>query len=147
MGHVRKKGKYYQIVAETTRDPASGKRRQIWETVRGSREDALQRLRDLESSLHQGDFIERNRITLGEWLKVWCDSYVVNNLKKRTADSYKKELNGHIVPALGSILLQKLTSQQVEDYKNHALAAGRTDATGGLSPATTRYHLNIKRYC
>jgi len=144
MGHIRKRSPgSYQITAEAGRDPATGKRRQVWETVKGSRKDTLRRLTELESSLDQGGFVQRRPMTLGEWLKKWYQSYVVTNLRPRTAVSYLHEINTHLIPRLGAVPLQKLTPQHLEGYKEHALKEGRIDGKGGLSPATVRYHLNI----
>ena len=144
MGHIRKKSQgSYQIVAEAGRDPVTGKRRQVWETVRGSLKNAQRRLAELERSLDQGDFVQRSPMTLGQWLKKWHQTYAVTNLRARTAVSYLSEINTHLIPRLGAVPLQKLTPQHLEDYKEHALLKGRVDGKGGLSPTTVRYHLNI----
>jgi len=144
MGHIRKKSPgSYQIVTDAGLDPVTGKRRQIWKTIKGSHKVALQALGELENSIRQGDLVERNNITLGEWLNRWFKNHVVNNLVPRTAVSYRKELNTHIIRKLGAIPLQKLTPQHLEDYKEQALKEGRVDGKGGLAPQTVRYHLNI----
>ena len=44
---------------------------------------------------------------------------------------------------MGAIPLQGLTPIHLQDYKERALREGRVDGSGGLSPATVRYHLNI----
>jgi len=145
-GYIRQKSPgSFQVCANAGRDPATGKRRQVWETVRGTQQDTERRLAKLIDSLDQGGFVRRTRITFGEWLLEWHESWVLSNLKKQTADSYLMEIRNHLIPRLGAILLQKLTLQHLRDYIKYALEEGRSDNEGGLSGATVRYHMNIVR--
>lgn len=98
---------------------------------------------ELIASFDRGGFVQSNRITLGDWLHRWHQSYVIPNLKKQTADSYLSEIRTHLVPNLGAILLQKLFPQQLQDYYARALLKGRIDGAGGLSATTVRYHHRI----
>jgi len=144
MGHIRKKSPgSYQIAAEAGRDAVTGKRRQVWETVKGSLKDAQKRMAELERSLDQGSFVKPSPMTLAEWLRKWHRTYAATNLRARTAASYLSEIDTHLIPRLGAVPLQKLTPQHLEDYKERALKEGRVDGKGGLSPTTVRYHLNI----
>jgi integrase len=143
-GHIRRQSKKsWEIVIELPRDPATGRRRQHFETVRGSKKDAERRLGELINSLDRGGFVQPSRITLGQWLGTWLESCVVPNLKAQTADSYISEIRVHLVPALGAVPLQRLTPQHLQDYYARALREGRTDGTGGLSASTVRYHHRI----
>lgn len=143
-GHIRRQSQHsWEIITEFPRDPVTKRRRQHFETVRGSKKDAERCLAELVASLDKGSFVERIRITLGEWLQKWYQSYVTINCRSRTAASYLSEMRNHLIPNLGMILLQKLTPQHLQDYIARALEEGRIDGKGGLSRATVRYHHNI----
>ena len=145
-GYIRKKSPgSFQVSIDAGRDPATGARKQIWETIKGTREDAERRLAEIAASLDQGGFIKHSRISLGEWLLDWHENWVLSNLKKQTADSYAMEIRNHLIPRLGSVPLQQLTPRHLRDYIKYALEEGRSDNEGGLSAATVRYHMNIIR--
>ncbi len=136
-GHIRKRGQNsWGIVIDLPRDPESGKRRQQWHTVHGTKKDAERVLRELLHSLERGVCIRPQRLTLGEYLYQWLDGYVKTTCSPRTLDGYQSIVSRHLVPHLGSILLTQLHPQEVQQYYSHALAEGRIDGRGGLSPRT-----------
>ena len=106
-GHVRRRGRNsWAIVIDLSRDPLTGKRRQRWHTVRGTKKkDAERALRELLHSLETGGYVKPRRITLGEWLEEWLSSHAKMHISPRTAESYKMEIHHHLIPALGAIPL------------------------------------------
>ncbi len=73
-GHVRKRGGgTWTVVVELDRDTSSGKRRQLWRTVRGNKRDAETLLAQL---IHQKEMgIEQGpaRLRVGEYLENWLE--------------------------------------------------------------------------
>lgn len=58
-GHIRQRSKSsWEIVIDVGRDPSTGKRLQHWETVRGTKRDAQQRLAKLLVTIEQGSYIK-----------------------------------------------------------------------------------------
>lgn len=98
----------WEIIIDYARPPATGKRRQHSETIRGSAADADRRIRTLIDQVERNSFVSPKRITFSDWLKRWYQDYVLTRTRSRTADSYKSEIRNHIVPALGHILLSRL---------------------------------------
>jgi len=141
---VRKRSKgSWEIYLDTGLDPVTGKRLRHYETIKGSKKLAKQRLAELEVSIGEGSFIKPKRITLGEWLGDWLNGYVTTNCGIRTAQSYQSEVRRHLIPALGAIPLTQLQPQQLQNYYAHALSQGRVDGKGGLSARTVQYHHRI----
>jgi len=139
-GHIKQRAKgSWSIVIDVGRDPRTGKRRQQWHTVRGTKKEAETKLRELLHSLEKGAYVRPQRITLGEWLEEWCQSYVQMHVSLRTVESYQAYVRRHIIPALGAIPLCQLEPQQIQNYYAHALAQGRVDGKGGLSARTVLY--------
>jgi len=141
-GHIRQRSKgSWSIVIDVGRDPRTGKRRQQWYTVKGTKKDAERELREKLRSLETGAYIKPQRISLGEYLKHWVDSYAVMHTSPRTAEGYKGIVNGYLIPALGGIPLCELQPRHLEKYYADALSHGRLDGKGGLS-ARTVLHLH-----
>ena len=143
-GHIRRRGKgSWAIIIDVGRDPQTGKRRQRWQTVKGTKKDAEYALRELLHSLETGNYVKPSRITLGQWLEQWCQSYVVTHTSPRTVESYQSEVRRHLTPALGAIPLTQLQPLHLQNYYARALSQGRIDGKGGLSGRTVEYHHRI----
>ena len=140
-GSIRQRSRgNWQITIDLGRDGATGRRLRHYETVRGSKKLAQQRLAELLVSIEQGTYIKLKRITLAEWLENWLNGYVATNCSPKTAQSYQSEVHCHLIPALGRIPLSQLQPQHVQNYYSYALSQGRTDGKGGLSKRTVLYH-------
>jgi integrase len=101
------------------RDPATGrsKRRQKWITVRGSKQEAEKKLRELLRQADAGEFVEKLRVTVGEWLREWLDKAIRPPARKlNTYDRYFHVIEKHLIPALGAIRLQALKAADVKRY-------------------------------
>ena len=143
-GHIKKRSKgSWTIVVDLPRDPATGKRRQQWRTIKGTKRDAEHELVEILQSLETGSYIKPNRITVGEYLQQWSETYALMHTSPRTAESYQSEVQNHLIPGLGAISLCQLQPQQIENYYAHALTKGRSDGKGGLSSRTVLYHHRI----
>lgn len=136
-GHIRhKKSGGWEIITEIGRDPKTGKRKQHSETVRGTKREAEHRLAELINQIEGKAFLKPERITFGQWLTKWCDSQVDSNTSTRTASSYRDEIERHIKPNLGQVLLSQLTPLHLQDYYAHASSHGRLDGSFLTQPGT-----------
>jgi integrase len=116
------------------RDPATGgsRRRQKWITFRGTKREAEVKLRDLLRQADTGDFVEKSRITLAEWLEEWVEKAIRPPARRpNTYDRYQHVIKKHMIPALGPIRLQELKAADVKRYY--------TDRAH-LAPATLAQH-------
>ena len=58
-GHIRKRAKgSWTIVLDFEKDPDTGKRRQQWSTVRGTKKDAERKLAELLHQIDNGSIIK-----------------------------------------------------------------------------------------
>ena len=143
-GHICQRAKgSWTIVYDLPTDAVTGKRRQKSQTVKGTKRDAERALREVLLSLEHGSYVKPNKITLGEWLDQWCESFVVMNTTPRTYVSYRSIIDRHLKPRLGSIALSRLEPQQIQVYYADKLAKGRVDGTGSLSNRSVLYHHRI----
>lgn len=146
-GHIRKKklreGYAWQVVVEAGIE-ANGKRRRIYRNVRGSKAEAQKVMATMLTELTQGTWIQPSRLTLGEYLRDWMATYVEPNLSPTTVDSYRINVEKHIIPYIGRVLLQELKPMHLQKLYRTLMESGRTDGRGGLSARSVRYvHRNI----
>jgi len=143
-GYIRQRSKgKWEITIDTGRDPSTGKRLRHFESVKGRKVDAQNRLAELLVSIEKGSYVKPKRITVSEWLQDWVDSYVTANCAPRTLDSYRSEIENHIIPSLGAIPLTELRPQHLQAHYAKTLSHGRIDGKGGLSPRTVQYQHRI----
>ena len=143
-GHIKKRSKdSWSIVVDMGPDPETGKRRQQWVTVRGSKRDAEARLNDIFHSKATGTYVKPHRMTVAVFLKEWLRDHAHLNCTPRTAERYESIVNTHLIPALGYIRLISLEPRDIQNHYTEALTNGRADGTGGLSPTTVVQHHRI----
>jgi integrase len=135
-GHIRPRGPgTWALVIDVGRDH-TGKRRQKWHTVRGTKKDAERELAKLVNDLNSGGYVEQARMSLAEYLDQWLESYARSNTSPKTYERYRDLIRGHVGPALGGLPLTKVTPIQIQSFYSEALKSGRKDGKGGLSPQT-----------
>ena len=140
-GHIAKRYKgSYNIVLNLGTDPVTGKRKQQWVSVKGTKKEAEKRLSELLNQLDTGTFMKPGKTTLGEFLEQWLKDYVWPNLAPRTAEGYESIIRQHLTPALGNILLTQLKPERLQRYYSEKLSGGRCDGKGPLSQTTVSHH-------
>ena len=136
-GHIRRRGKQSWEIAYDVGLDGDGNRRQRFETVKGLKRDAEQRLTEIMAALGQGDYVERTGKTVKEFLEAWILSRR-RDLSPTTWSVYKYIVNAHLVRRLGSKQLQKLTWEAVESYYDGYRVGGIESTT--LSERTLLHH-------
>lgn len=140
-GHIVKRYKNsYTIVLSLGVDPATGKKKQQWVSVKGTKKEAEKRLAELLHQLDNGTFMKPGKTTLAEFLERWLKDYAWPNLAPRTAEGYEHIIRRHLIPSLGNIALTQLKPEHLQRYYSEKLSGGRCDGKGGLSPRTVRHH-------
>ena len=141
-GHITELGKnYFEITIEAGRGP-NGKRKRIKRRVKCSSREAKLKLSELEIQLEKGIYIEEKKLTLGQYLEQWFKHHE-KSLAATTQENYRYILDAHLIPKLGSILIQKLAPLHLQNYYTEALKSGRSKGEGGLSSRSVRYHHSI----
>ena len=141
-GHIIKRYKgSYTIVLNMGVDPATGKRKQQWVSVKGNKREAEKRLAELLHQIDTGTFMKPGKTNLAEYLEQWLKDYVWPNLAPRTAEGYESIVRRHLIPQLGNIILTQLKPSHLQSFYSESLSKGRCDGRGmTLSPQTVRHH-------
>lgn len=146
-GHIVKRGKSsYSIVVNMGTDPATGKRKQQWISVKGTKKEAEKRLAEILHQLDTGMFVKPGKTTLAEYLEGWLRDYAWPNLSPRSAEGYEYIVRNQVIPSLGHITLTQLKPEHLQRLYSSKLAAGRADGKGGLSARTVHYiHVTLHK--
>ena len=143
-GHIVKRGKNsYTVVVSLGRDPETGKRKQHWQSVKGTKKDAERVLAEIQHNVNIGGFIRHSKMTVGEFLEQWLRDYAAVNTAPRTYERYQEIVRLHFIPALGSLPLVNLQPQHIQAYYAKALQSGRRNGKGGLAAITVYKHHRI----
>ena len=139
-GNIRQRAKgTWTLTIELPQDPETGKRRQTYETVRGTKRDALRRLSELEVQVDRGEQVNPSRGTVAEFLNEWLDGPVQSSVRLKTADGYRFIVRNYIAPRIGQFPLRDLQPAHLQGLYSGLLAQG-------LSATTTRHaHAVIRR--
>ena len=144
-GNIRQRAKgSWTPTIELPGDPVTRTRRQLYETIKGTKRDALKRLAELQVQIDQGGFQKPSRMNLGDFLQQWLHDYAATNVRPRTLEGYQGIVHAHLIPKLGSTLLAELQPSHLQHYYSEALEKGRLDGKeGGLSPRSVLHHHRV----
>ena len=124
MGTIRKKTvckgdkeyEYWEARYTVGFDPGTGK--QVQKSVSGkTQKEVAQKLKELTAALDAGTYIAPSKVTVGQWLDVWQEDYLVN-VRPSTVTSYEATIRNHIKPRIGAIRLEALTTHDIQEFYN-----------------------------
>lgn len=118
----RKTGTVYEA-GLTLIDPVTGKRRERTQVFRTKRE-ASTALAEWRTDAEKGLLVDRSTRTVAEFLRYWLETHIKPNKSENTYVNYGYHVNGHLIPGLGGIHLQKLSPLHVQQFYAAKRAAG-----------------------
>ena len=137
MGSLRQKtvkGNTYWEGRFSVIDPLTGKVKQ--RSVSGKTEaEVYKKMAKAQTEINERTYIEPSKMTVGQWLDNWLTTYL-KDVKPYTVLNYTQHINNHIKPALGTIRLDKLETQDIQNFYNDLEVPH--DGKPGLSPKTVK---------
>ena len=131
------------------RDPETGK--QIRKSILGkSQTEVRKKLKEALEEAEKIDVLKSSGYTVADWMQVWYSLYAEPNIRPSTARYYRGYIDHHVIPRLGEISLNQLTSMEVQRFYKGLQENGRiredTKAKKpGLSPTTVHgIHVMLK---
>lgn len=119
-------------------DPVTGKRKR--KKLTGSSKSAVVKrgkefLAQIEKAREAYLAEQAKAAPLANWLDEWLTEYVQPSVRVKTYERYRCSINNHILPYIGQIPLDQLTTEDVQKMLNDLLLSGGEDKQG-LSPRT-----------
>ena len=77
----------------------------------------LEKLEKLKAEINliQRDTVKSD-MPFGEWIDFWYRQYLQMSLRKSTQASYENNIYNHVIPEIGSIKLNKLTQNDLQQF-------------------------------
>ncbi len=119
---------------------SNGRRRSVYGTTRA---EAAQKLAAAIRNRDAGVPVLDERTTLGKFLVQWLELSVKGRNRPSTQRSYDGHVRVHLIPALGSIPLARLSPADIERFMAAKLAVGLTPSTVVRIRATLRRALTV----
>lgn len=130
---IQKNGReyiYWEARYTIGKNPATGK--QIQKSISGkTQREVREKMQKACVELNDGRYIEPMKLTVAEWMNHWLQNFL-RNTKESTAVSYRTICQTHIIPAIGNIPIQQLTTEMLQQFLNDLIDEKL------LSPKTVR---------
>jgi integrase len=125
-GSIKKRGNYWEFVADIGPDPKTGKRRQKSKGGFATKKAAETACAEMLVQLAKGTYIEEKNITVGEFAQSWINEYeLLNDVKVSSVRQRKLQLR-YLVDRLGALRLRGITRKVYQDFvfqlHNHGFA-------------------------
>ena len=105
-------------------DPESGKR--IIKNVLGKTQaEVKEKLKTAISESQKLDVSKAGTYTVSSWVKTWYEVYAEPRIRPNTKAYYTNYIENHIIPGIGNISLDKLTTIQIQRFYNNLQKSGR----------------------
>jgi hypothetical protein len=143
-GSLRERSPGRWAIILDVRDPETGKRKKKWHAFKGGKRAAESECARLIAEMESGGYTEPSKVTVAAFLERWLE-HIASQVAPRSHERYAELARKNLVPILGHALLTKLRPEQISTAYVKALASGRRDGGGGLSPRTVHHMHRILR--
>jgi hypothetical protein len=98
------------------RDPETGKRKQQWLTVRGTKDAAEDELIRRLAELKAGEYVNPTDQTVADSLEYWLENVIRPSKRLRTHETYESIVRVHFRPFFDRLKLADLNFSHLEGY-------------------------------
>lgn len=134
-GLMKRGTKWYYVIR--VKDPATGKSKPKWVGGFDLEEDAKEARDEARVAARRGEFIDKSKITVKEYVSGWLDAHAME-IKASTLAGYREWVERHVYPRIGSMRLQAVSSATMTKlYKDLSTSGGRHGT--GLSSRSIEY--------
>ncbi len=104
-----------------------------------TQEEVSNQLKNVITSIEEGNYIRPNQHTLLSWLREWLVAYAKPTLRPSTFTNYEMAIERHFNTKIGRTQLKNVSTRMLQRFFNTKLISGRADGkAGGLSPKTLK---------
>jgi len=143
-GHIRERSPGHWAIVIDVSDSQGGKRKQRWHSFKGTKRQAQIECARLIAELQNGTAVEPSRMTVADFFERWIE-HMRGQVSPRSHERYAEIARKNLAPLLGALTLTKLQPAHISQAYAKALASGRRDGAGGLSPRTVTHMHRVLR--
>ena len=127
-GTIRKRSDGRWEAVFTTGHKADGK--SIRRSVYGAtRKEVSSRLHEILRQIEHEEYVEPQKLTVGDWLDEWWKVYCLPFKKTSTATGYESCIVWHLKPYIGHRQLQGLRAEHIQAVVNALVSEGKAPST------------------
>lgn len=130
---VMKRGRTWYYVIRVV-DPESGTSKPKWVGGFATEKEAKEARDEARVKARRGEYVDRNRLTVAEYLDEWIDGHALE-IKPKTLSGYRDLLDRYVRPRIGSVRLQALRPATLTRFYRELREGGGRNG-GELSPRT-----------
>ncbi len=143
IGHIRQRGKAWELRAYSGTDPVSGRKKYVTRTIQGTRKDAELALAHLLVEVTGGAYSALDA-TVADLVLRWFE-LAKPELSPSTIRGYQRNINNYILPSLGRVKVARLKAAEIDHFYAMLRARGGVDGRS-LAPASVRQvHAILRR--
>ena len=106
-----------------------GNRKRLSQVFKGSKTEASKKLRQLLKAVDDGSHVDKTKESVKDFSVQWMETYVATNCTLRTAKGYQGNVDRYIIPSIGKVAIQNLTTGQIQGIYAAMLARGLSRTT------------------
>ena len=114
-----------------------------------TKKEVLDQIKKAQREQEQGALVPVSKQTVKQFLEHWLENVHKQRIKQSSYIKYRKALNYHILPELGHIQLQKLTSEHIDVFYAKLLSKGKSPKSikdiHGIVRSALQYAVKKKR--
>ncbi|MEU1736081.1 tyrosine-type recombinase/integrase [Streptosporangium sp. NPDC020145] len=140
---VMKRGTTWSYVIRV-KDPETGESKPKWVGGFATEDDAKEARDEARVSARRGEYVDRNTITVGEYLDDWIEDHAME-IKPGTLEDYRISIRLYIKPFIGKIRLQAVRPATITKLYRDLLARGGRDGKPLAVSTVVHTHAILRR--
>jgi integrase len=126
-GNLTRRGRSsWRLKFEAGADPITGKRVSKYHTLKGTRRQVQEAAARIVAEHAGGLYVDPSQQTFADYAAHWERNWAAQNVSAKTLERYLELIRVHILPAIGSIPIQKLHATNLETLYAGLTVAPRT---------------------
>src|SRR6516164_1482993 len=144
-GHIRQRGKQSWLLKFDLGRDASGKRVTRHITFRGTKREAQAELNRLLNRRNEGTYVDRTKMSVGEYLEHWLTVDIERWVARKTAIRHRQIVQRQIIPRIGGVPVRKLTPTHIEAFEAQLQQDGHVKGRKASQGLTAQTVLHVHR--
>lgn len=140
---VMKRGRTWSYVIRVT-DPETGVSKPKWVGGFATEDEAKEARDEARVKARRGEYIDRNTITVGDYLDQWIEAHAVE-IRPRTLAGYRTMIRLYIKPHIGSLRIQAIRPARITKLYRDLLASGGEGGKPLGISTVTRTHAILRK--
>ena len=140
---VMKRGATWSYVIRV-KDTETGISKPRWVGGYATEQEAKAARDEARVKAHRGEYIDRNRITVSDYLDDWIDSHAME-IKPRTLHDYRSCIRLYVTPRIGHLPIQAVRPSTITKLYRDLLTSGGRDGKPLAIATVTHLHAVLRK--